>query len=498
MKWQRRVGAGMDIIAFGTGQVGMKVLPMLEKSHHILFVADHDERKWGTTFGKYIVKSPDEIKKYDCRVVIITTRHAGEIAKQLLEMGISDGRVFFCREYQGDKSGECDVYPMVMERIPGVGFPLVQYDLCHVAECGTDRKKVLVACIFYSVYMRQVIENISKRYTDIDFSILTSDKKCCDEINSGQIKHIYYFRTMADLKNILEQLPVYDAMQFLWIENEWCYFYRLIREKTKRLNLNVGGSDFYRSSDCQRDYKRALIACADSITAETKGTVKDFEAYYKDDIRNSVGLLPFGIEVLDWIDRTKPVPTGRKKFGIPEGRIVVTCGHNANQAHQHFQITEALECLPGNVKEQCVFVFPMTYPGGQEEYIGKVKDRLAKSGLEYVVLTDFMDFQGMAEYALISDIMLHVQTTDQLSSTMLEEMYAESIVIAGKWLPYGSLHEMGLYFLDVDEIKDITDLLWDVVVNISEYKHRCRENPDIVWNHSSWDALAPKWHALWE
>ena len=127
-----------------------------------------------------------------------------------------------------------------------------------------------------------------------------------------------------------------------------------------------------------------------------------------------------------------------------------------------------------------------------------MKDRLSKSGLEFVVFTDFMDFQDMAEYALISDIMLHVQTTDQLSSTMLEEIYAESIVIAGKWLPYSSLHEMGIYFLDVDEIKDITCLLEDVVMNINEYKQRCRGNSDIVWNHSSWNALAPKWHALWE
>lgn len=301
---------------------------------------------------------------------------------------------------------------------------------------------------------------------------------------------------MEDLKAILEQMPIYDAMQFLWIENEWCYFYRLIREKAKRLNLNVGGSDFYRSSDSQRNYKKALIACADTITAETKGTIYDFETYFKDDIKNSIGLLPFGIEVLEWINQSRM--TSKKKFGIPEGRIVVTCGHNAGQTHQHLRIIDAVESLPENVREQCVFVFPMTYPGGQESYIENVKDRLSKSGLEFVVFTDFMDFQDMAEYALISDIMLHVQTTDQLSSTMLEEIYAESIVIAGKWLPYSSLHEMGIYFLDVDEIKDITCLLEDVVMNINEYKQRCRGNSDIVWNHSSWNALAPKWHALWE
>lgn len=488
----------MDIIVFGTGQVSMKLLPILEKSYHILFAVDNDERKWGTIFGQYMVKSPNEIKENNYNIVILTTRYAEAIAKQLLKMGISEDRVFFSREYQRNEICDCDIYPLKMERIQDAGLPLVQYDLHHVTECDTGRKKVLIASIFYSVYTKQLIENISTRYTDIDCSILTCDPKNGDEIDSKLLKHIYCFQTMSDLKSILEQLPIYDAMQFLWIENEWSYFYRLIREKTRRLNLNVGGSDFYRSSDCQRDYKRALIACADNITAETEGTIQDFETYYKNDIKHSIGLLPFGIEVLDWINQNKMLPKRKEKFNIPEDRIVVTCGHNAFWAHQHFQIIDALEGLPKKVKEQCVFVFPMTYPKGQDAYIRKVKDRLAKSGLEYVVLTEFLDFQGMAEYALISDVMIHVQTTDQLSSSMLEEMYAGSVVIAGSWLPYKSLHEMGIYFLDVNSIEEVTRVLENVIMNFEEYKNKCVGNSEIVWDHSSWDRLAPRWHELWE
>ena len=107
-------------------------------------------------------------------------------------------------------------------------------------------------------------------------------------------------------------------------------------------------------------------------------------------------------------------------------------------------------------------------------------------------------FSGWPNSALISDIMIHVQITDQLSSTMLEEMYANSVVIAGSWLPYRSLHEMGVYFLDVDSIPDVTGILEDVVRDIGFYRQKCEGNPQIVWDHSSWDKLAAKWHALWE
>lgn len=159
---------------------------------------------------------------------------------------------------------------------------------------------------------------------------------------------------------------------------------------------------------------------------------------------------------------------------------------------------DAINKLPQDVKEEIVCVVPMTYPTGMETYIGKVRNKLDGIGIEYLILTDFMDFQSMAEYALISDIMIHVQTTDQLSSAMLEEMYAGSVVIAGSWLPYKSLHSEGIYFLDIDKIADLTAALADVVINIEEYKEKCRNNEEIVWKHSSWGELSPMWHALWE
>ena len=102
----------MDIIAFGTGQASVKMLPLIEKSHRILFVTDNDEKKWGTGFGKYIVKSPKEILGNDCGIVIMTTRYAVEVSQQLLNMGISEERVFFCREYQRGRSCDCDIYPL--------------------------------------------------------------------------------------------------------------------------------------------------------------------------------------------------------------------------------------------------------------------------------------------------------------------------------------------------------------------------------------------------
>ena len=472
----------MDIIIFGAGEESKKAIPFLEKKYHILFLLDNDKKKQGSFIGSYLVKPPEEIRGCDNNIAIASTKYALEIENYLQEIGIRRERIYFCHRFTKNHGDEYKICPVMAERIESTNLPLIQYDLYHIKEQETACKKVMIFCIFYSTYTKQLIENMSKRCNDVEFSLLTKTAEYKEKIVSEKLKHIYCFQTIEDLKTILDRLPVYDAMQLLWIEKEWAYFYKLIRKKTKRLNLNVGGSDFYRAGIEGRDFNRDLIAYADNITAETEATVQEFGEYYGEKIEKKTYLLPFGIEVLEWIDRIENHSRSRlkEKLHIPSGKIVITCGHNAIREHQHMKIIDALEMLPEKLKKQLVFVFPMTYPQKADEYINSVRSRLKESRLEYIILTDFMDFRERAEYALISDVMIHVQITDQLSSTMLEEMYAGSIIMAGKWLPYQSLHEMGIFFIDVEQICDITITIEDIITNIEKYKTKCKGNKAII------------------
>lgn len=490
-----------DAVIFGVGELGQSALPFLEEKWKILFAIDNDEKKWGDCLGKYVVKPPRTLEHYDGVVIIaVSAKYNIEITKQILGMGIHQDKVYYFNRFREDGIYKYELCPFDAERMEETGHPLIRYDLLHEYEKEANHIKVLVCCSFYSTYTKQLIENMSKRYKDVEFSLLTAAEECKEKIIAEQLKHIYCYHSKAELKTILAQLPVYDAMQMLWLEKDWIYFYKLIRKKSKQLNLNVGGSDFYRTGNEERDLRKRLIACADRVTAETEGTVREFMAYYEEEAGSKTSILPFGIEVLDYIKKScnNSKNVWKEKYHIPTDKIVVTCGHNANAAHQHIKMIEMLERVPEDIIRQIVCVFPMTYLQAQAGYIDSVEKKLGESALDYVVLKEYMDFQSMAEYALISDIMIHVQTTDQLSSTMLEEMYAGSIVIAGSWLPYQSLHDIGIYFLDVDTIPEVATILGDVVANIESYKEKCRGNSEIVWSHSSWDMLAPKWRALWD
>lgn len=489
----------MDVILFGAGEIGRRSIRDLEMDVNILFFVDNNKAIQGSVLGKYEVRNPSAIREYQCNIIITTYKNQNQIAEQMQEMGIGIERIFCCRSNLVDSQLRYEILPFQEERLQGTGRKLEEYDLRHIADTGSAAKRVLIFTTFYSTYTKQLIENMLKRYQDIEFDILTSDRKTTDKINAEGLKHIYYFETMVDLKTILEQLPIYDAMQLLWIEDVWVYFCRLIREKAKILNLNVGGSDFYRAAAEEREYKRRLIECADQITAETEGTLREFGDYYGPDVQRKMGLLPFGIEVLNYIEEYEKNNRERirEKYRLKQNRIVVTCGYNAGAAHQHEKMIEALAKVSEPVKKQITCVFPMAYPSGQESYINAIESKLVSSGLSYKILTDFMNFLEMAEYAQISDIMIHVQITDQLSSTMLEEMYAGSVVIAGNWLPYESLRKDGIFFLSVDAVSELSQVIEDVVTNLYTYKEKCSPNRALVWKRSSWDELAPKWRALW-
>ncbi len=502
----------MDIALFGAGRIAEKALSDLEKRYRIRCIVDSKENKWGTRIGQYTIKPPSEIFLYDCGIVVASIDYAYEISQQLIRGGIDPARLYLCRQNndllrQGNVSNSAkriEIYPFLPRQIDTLGLSLAHYDLYKSEESTAGaKKKVIIFCTYYTTYAKQVIENISKRYTDIELSLLTFSKEYKSRIHAKSLRHIYCFATMADLKNILERIPLYDVVQLLWIENEWAFFYQLIREKTKRLVLYIGGSEFYRAGNAEREYKRRLIESADCIVTETKETLRDFTAYYGKDLEEKTAPLPYGLDILEYIKSgtLKDRDSVKIKYNIPLHKVVVTCGHNAVPQHQHFRMIDALNRLPESIKEQIVCVFPMTCPSGREEidrYINEVREKLKSTDLEYVILTEFMEAEEMAYYAMGSDILIHVQTTDVLSGTMLEEMYAGAVVIAGEWLPYQSLRELGVYFLGVGDVTELTNVLTGVVSDLDAHKEKCVPNREIIWNRCCWDSAAPKWRAVWD
>lgn len=485
-----------QIALYGLGNAGKSIYPYIKERYDVLFWADANEKLWGKEYYGIPICPPHYFKSYRGKVLVATTdSYFVEISQNLMNMGINKENIFRGQHHIYDQKEE--IVPFDISFLKGESVCLKDVDLCHNVE-NTAPCKVMVLCAFYSVYAIQLIENLKRRYPTIEFSLLCNSEKYKSEL-MGYASHIYVYHSYKELYGILDALPMYTVFQMLWIENIWVFFRGIIRSKCKKLNLCVGGSDLYRARVAESIYKEDLINMADTISAETDQTILDFTLKYSQ-TKKKMKWVNFGIEALDYIDRELMHDLGkiRKEFGISCGKRIITCGHNANNSHQHLKIIKELKRLKQESKDRMILVFPMTYPGGQDGYIDQVQNELDASGFEYRILTEFMDTVEMARYALISDVMIHVQTTDQLSSTMLEEMYAGSVVVAGSWLPYGMLRDKGVEFWSVEDIEGLADVIGDIMENYDTYRYKCERNRDVIHKLSSWDEAGKRWIKLWD
>lgn len=485
-----------QVALYGLGNVGRSMAPYLKERYEIAYWVDGNERLWGTEYAGISVRSPKSILEYTGRIIITTTdTYFVEISESLLCSGIEKNRIFRGQHHVYDQREE--IVPYEFEMLEPEQVDLKNCDLLKRDEAENGRK-VMVFCGFYSSYVNQLVRNCKRRFPDIHFGILSNSETYLTEMGD-YADHIYVYHSYAELYGILKELPKYDAFQMLWIENIWVYFRKLIREKCGRLNLCVGGSDLYRARDAELVYKKALIDMADRISAETDETIAAFVKAYPS-AAEKMRWVNFGIETLEYVNQDCLVKAWEKKksLGISGDRTVILCGYNAGKAHQHLEMIHALDRLDASVKGRMVLVFPMTYPDNQEDYIACVKRELEKCGIDYRILTEYMNLQVMAEIEMMSDVLITVQKTDQLSSTMLETMYAGKVIIAGSWLPYGNLREKGLFFLSVDTIDGLAGAVSEVMADYKAYRGHCSENKSIVYALSSWNATADRWRGLWE
>ncbi len=199
------------------------------------------------------------------------------------------------------------------------------------------------------------------------------------------------------------------------------------------------------------------------------------------------------LEIIDWYLR-KGKEYSKSKLGINPEKITICVGHNGFASQQHIRILNNLMELPNSIKKRVALILPMTY-GAKEDYIEEVK--VAAKAFDSIIFDKFLDQEELAIIRVASDVYINAQVTDALSTSMLEHIYSGSLVLAGNWLEYPELHEMGIqivYFSSFNELKDI-------VCDYSKYADNSSNQDvkrEIIREYASWEACHQKWKKLIE
>ena len=233
----------------------------------------------------------------------------------------------------------------------------------------------------------------------------------------------------------------------------------------KPYKITIWGSDFYRSKQKDLEKKRVYLNKAKIIQVETEVFKKDIVKVFPE-LESKIAVCNYGIDLLDVIDSL-----GNNEPLVPDakGKIVVTCGYNATQGQQHSIIVSSLQKMQEGTKNKIFLFFPMTYGAANNNYINNIENELINTGIPFKMFRERLSDYDLAKLRLQTDIVVNVQVTDALASSLIEHLYAGGILIAGEWLPYSIFTDNGIQYIKTS-LEDLSANLESAINGIEELK----------------------------
>lgn len=365
----------------------------------------------------------------------------------------------------------------------------------------------------YSMYFSNLLFWLYKTLPDMDAEIITrraagtTDVPLTEHIVSANsfladIPKIRSLQSLVGMRRVLnsfDRTNMYDIIHILGADPALYFLTDKLARRCKGLLTTIYGSDFYRTSAFVRRIQRGLYDASDAITLNNPQTIAEFNSYYDDRYSDKIRLARFGIAPVDAMKRLSiNKKRARDKLSIPSDAVVITIGTNGSPAQQHVSIIRAIAQHRERLPQNTFFLLPMTY-ACDALYRERVSALMTSCGFtNFRVLSSYLSDEEVAMLRHSTDILLHLQKTDQLSGAMQEQFYAGGLVITGDWLPYRPFDERGIFMLKAKSIDDAAAMLPDAVSNLENYKLRCASNSDKIWEMSSWESNSKTWTALYE
>lgn len=371
------------------------------------------------------------------------------------------------------------------------------------------KNKVVQLVAFKSVYNDYLQENLKKNpdfagdFDLIDINIeddmmefenAKGFKRFKDISNINRLIYFYYFNKYLILKynylkgSILHIQSVSAKYAFLL-----CFFKKVF----SKIIVTFWGSDLLRAEDNKKVLLRVISHFSNIITFETKAFSELFKKQISNNYNSKIRIVDFGIQMLNDIDDVKcfDIASFKKQYGICLESKVIAIGYSRIAEHQHVKVINSL--IHSNVNKEGIFiVFPWTYGEEHRGYRDQIEDSI-KGKFDYVFIDNNLTNKDMAVLRCVTDILVNVETTDVMSFSMLETLYAKNIVITGSWLPYDDIYNEGVYMARVDSVDEVGNKI-KYLLNNSVDTRVVDQNKKIIGKLYRWDNCINKWIDLYK
>jgi hypothetical protein len=228
--------------------------------------------------------------------------------------------------------------------------------------------------------------------------------------------------------------------------------------------ISFWGSDLFRTSDIENFVlQKRAVERANLITTHSIEMREIILSKFGRHLRNKIMYTKFPPHdylyklILVEYDRKKEIkaPFG-ENFGLDPTKKWIVIGHNGSPFNNHLEIISELSDLPSSIKEDSLFIIPIAYKDPDSgDYVKKLTASFIASGLTGVVFNRFLSWEDLAKFRCLTDVMIHLPSSDALSGAMTEAIYAGSKIVTGNWLPYSPLRNLKIELTYIDEFSSL-------------------------------------------
>ena len=321
-------------------------------------------------------------------------------------------------------------------------------------------KVLLVTYQDGGIYVESIKRNLQKEGVKVDqliISSLFSNRKGKMDKAIGFFESLFYLRKTALQFDIVHFHPGH------W----FFYFYVLALSGCETLKVtSVWGSDFLKISGYRKWILYRFYKACSRVTIANEGVLEQIVIESK--IPSShFELIRFGLDNLEKIDiyRSFDKTQFKVNMGLSLDKRIVCIGYNASSNQNHLRIIEQLKTLSPEILDLFYFVVPLAYGMDSVDYRDQVIDGFNSLSQNIKFIKSFPENEIWCKYLLCFDIFVNLQSTDMLSGTMQEALYAGTDVITGAWLPYEILHRYSLKIYYIEKFTELSNSL--ITINIA-------------------------------
>lgn len=270
------------------------------------------------------------------------------------------------------------------------------------------------------------------------------------------------------------------------------------RCKYDKLILSYWGGDLLERSPNVLKLVRKGLRRADAITVTVKQSLNVFHNIFGSDYDEKLLVSRFataGLNCIHSLSQSTTRDECRAMYGIPEGKVCITCGYSAYREQHQDRCIQEIGKLPEALKDKIYCIVPMQYGRiNDKEYLEDVQSACEKSGVEYKVLREFVPFEMSARLAIATDIYLHLRDTDAFSNALKEHVYSGSKVVKGDWLKYIELEEMQAAIVSISSFDELNKTL-EKLVSEHVYKNEIELFSPIYELYST-ESIVEQWDSV--